>query len=104
MTPDWAGRPTAVPYAVFGDPQSLNLYGYVRNDPVSRADADGHCVEDGCVVELAFGVTALAMAGQAYFATNPSQRNFAASLSQSGSTIMHWFHKSDNKPAPLHRF
>jgi RHS repeat-associated protein len=42
MTPDWAARPTAVPYAVFGDPQSLNLYGYVRNDPVSRADADGH--------------------------------------------------------------
>jgi hypothetical protein len=27
---------------MFGDPQSLNLYGYVRNDPVSRADADGH--------------------------------------------------------------
>jgi RHS repeat-associated protein len=43
MTPDWAARPTNVPYAVFGDPQSLNLYGYVRNDPVSRADADGHC-------------------------------------------------------------
>jgi RHS repeat-associated protein len=42
MTPDWAARPTAVPYALFGDPQSLNLYGYVRNDPVSRADADGH--------------------------------------------------------------
>ena len=42
MTPDWAARPTAVPYVVFGDPQSLNLYGYVRNDPVSRADADGH--------------------------------------------------------------
>ncbi|MGA9043135.1 MAG: RHS repeat-associated core domain-containing protein [Terriglobales bacterium] len=42
MTPDWAARPTTVPYAVFGDPQSLNLYGYVRNDPVSRVDADGH--------------------------------------------------------------
>jgi RHS repeat-associated protein len=42
MSPDWAARPTAVPYAVFGDPQSLNLYGYVRNDPVSRADLDGH--------------------------------------------------------------
>lgn len=42
MTPDWAARPTAVPYAVFGDPQSLNLYIYVRNDPVTRADADGH--------------------------------------------------------------
>jgi RHS repeat-associated protein len=45
MTPDWAARPTAVPYAVFGDPQSLNLYGYVRNDPVSRADLDGHEAE-----------------------------------------------------------
>ena len=42
MTPDWAVRPTAVPYALFGDPQSLNLYTYVRNDPVTRADADGH--------------------------------------------------------------
>jgi RHS repeat-associated protein len=45
MSPDWAARPTAVPYAVFGDPQSLNLYTYVRNDPVSRADADGHEVD-----------------------------------------------------------
>jgi len=43
MTPDWAARPTTVPYAVFGDPQSLNLYNYVRNDPLSRADGDGHC-------------------------------------------------------------
>ncbi|MBV8207818.1 MAG: RHS repeat-associated core domain-containing protein, partial [Acidobacteria bacterium] len=42
MSPDWAARPTAVPYAVFGDPQSLNLYGYVRNDPVTNADPDGH--------------------------------------------------------------
>ena len=43
MSPDWAARPTAVPYAVLGDPQSLNLYTYVRNDPITRADADGHC-------------------------------------------------------------
>ena len=43
MTPDWAAKPTAVPYAVFGDPQSLNLYGYVRNNPVTIADPDGHC-------------------------------------------------------------
>ena len=42
MTPDWAARPTAVPYAVFGDPQSLNLYTFVRNDPITIADADGH--------------------------------------------------------------
>jgi len=42
MTPDWSARPITVPYAVFGDPQSLNLYGFVRNDPVSSVDADGH--------------------------------------------------------------
>jgi RHS repeat-associated protein len=42
MSPDWADYPTAVPYAEFGDPQSLNLYGYVRNNPMSHSDADGH--------------------------------------------------------------
>ena len=26
MTPDWAAKPMAVPYAMFGNPQSLNLY------------------------------------------------------------------------------
>jgi RHS repeat-associated protein len=43
MSPDWAARPTSVPYAVFGDPQSLNLYTYVENAPLNRVDADGHC-------------------------------------------------------------
>src|SRR5206468_3395959 len=43
MTPDWAAKPITVPYAVFGDPQTLNLYGYVENSPVDRVDADGHC-------------------------------------------------------------
>jgi RHS repeat-associated protein len=42
MSPDWAARPTSVPYAEFGDPQSLNLYSYVRNSPIVRVDADGH--------------------------------------------------------------
>jgi RHS repeat-associated protein len=42
MTPDWAARPTTVPYARFGDPQTLNLYGYVENAAVNRVDADGH--------------------------------------------------------------
>jgi RHS repeat-associated protein len=43
--PDWSARPATVPYAQFGDPQSLNLYLYVRNDPVSQADADGHITD-----------------------------------------------------------
>jgi hypothetical protein len=31
-----------VPYADFGDPQSLNLYGFVGGNPASKADTDGH--------------------------------------------------------------
>jgi hypothetical protein len=31
-----------VPYADFHDPQSLNLYGFVRGLPTTRIDADGH--------------------------------------------------------------
>jgi len=46
MTPDWAAKPTTVPYANFGDPQSLNLYAYVDNAPPIRVDAVGHASED----------------------------------------------------------
>jgi RHS repeat-associated protein len=42
ITPDWAAKPAAVPYAVLGDPQSLNLYTYVRNIPTTNVDTDGH--------------------------------------------------------------
>jgi RHS repeat-associated protein len=42
MTPDWAAKPTAVPYAMFGNPQSLNLYSYVNNNPTTTRDPDGH--------------------------------------------------------------
>jgi len=41
-TPDWAQEPDPVPYANFADPQSLNLYGYVGNNPTSNRDLDGH--------------------------------------------------------------
>jgi RHS repeat-associated protein len=43
MTPDWAAKPTDVPYANFGNPQSLNLYSYVNNNPTTTRDPDGHC-------------------------------------------------------------
>jgi RHS repeat-associated protein len=42
VTPDWAAKPAAIPYAEYADPQSLNLYSYVRNIPTSGADVDGH--------------------------------------------------------------
>ncbi len=44
MSPDWASKPTAVPYAELGNPQTLNLYGMVNGNPVSKQDSDGHIV------------------------------------------------------------
>jgi RHS repeat-associated protein len=43
MSPDWAKTPQGVPYADLTNPQSLNLYEYVGNNPLSKADPDGHC-------------------------------------------------------------
>lgn len=43
MTPDWAAAPAAVPYASYGDPQSLNLYAYVQNNPLTGIDTTGRC-------------------------------------------------------------
>jgi RHS repeat-associated protein len=41
-TPDWSARITPVPYMVLNEPQSLNLYSYVGNNPLTHTDPDGH--------------------------------------------------------------
>ena len=45
MSPDWSAKVEPVPYAKLDNPQSLNLYAYVGNNPLTRTDPDGH----GCV-------------------------------------------------------
>ena len=42
LSPDWDTKPVTVPYAILGNPQTLNLYSYVGGDPTNHADADGH--------------------------------------------------------------
>ena len=41
-SPDWSAVPQPVPYATLTNPQSLNLYQYVLNNPLSQKDDDGH--------------------------------------------------------------
>ena len=41
-SPDWSSDLEAVPYASLGNPQSLNLYSYVQNNPLKSRDPDGH--------------------------------------------------------------
>ena len=43
LSPDWSAKEEPVPYAKLDDPQTLNLYSFVGNNPLARADADGHC-------------------------------------------------------------
>ncbi len=42
LSPDWSAKIAPVPYAKLGDPQTLNLYAYVGNNPLVRIDPDGH--------------------------------------------------------------
>jgi RHS repeat-associated protein len=43
LSADWSAVPVAVPYATLANPQTLNLYSMVSDDPETSADLDGHC-------------------------------------------------------------
>jgi RHS repeat-associated protein len=45
VSPDWSATVAPIPYAKLDDPQTLNLYAYVANNPLATIDADGH---SGC--------------------------------------------------------
>jgi RHS repeat-associated protein len=42
MSPDWSKNPEGVPYADLSNPQTLDLYSYVDNNPLTHSDVDGH--------------------------------------------------------------
>lgn len=42
LSADWSAVPVPVPYANLTNPQTLNLYAMVRDNPESFADLDGH--------------------------------------------------------------
>jgi hypothetical protein len=42
MSPDWTDATDPIPYADLSNPQTLNLYAYVGNNPLSKTDSTGH--------------------------------------------------------------
>lgn len=48
LSPDWSAKVEPVPYAKLDNPQSLNLYDYMLNNPLGGVDADGHCSGTDC--------------------------------------------------------
>ena len=57
MIPDWSSKPAPLPYADFSNPQTFNLYGYVRNNPLNRTDPNGH--EDSLLQQIGNSVFSL---------------------------------------------
>ena len=47
LSSDWSAVPVPVPYANLTNPQTLNLYAMVADDPESFADLDGHLTTPG---------------------------------------------------------
>ena len=47
LSADWSAVPAPVPYANLTNPQTLNLYAMVRDNPETFADLDGHNANEG---------------------------------------------------------
>jgi hypothetical protein len=57
LTPDWSEGPATVPYAHLENPQTLNLYGYVDNNPINGIDEDGHSPHEYMVAGAGWDMT-----------------------------------------------
>ncbi len=55
LSADWSSVPVPVPYANLINPQTLNLYSMVSDDPESFADLDGHYLLDNSKKQTADG-------------------------------------------------
>jgi hypothetical protein len=92
MSPDWSVTLVLVPYADFQNPQTLNLYGYVVNNPLTHADLDGHGILESLERAAANVGQALKQAGQAIgsayaTAAGAVARTYAKAANAAGSGL-----------------
>ncbi|MGA7683832.1 MAG: RHS repeat-associated core domain-containing protein, partial [Terriglobales bacterium] len=57
LSSDWSAVPVPVPYANLNNPQTLNLYSMVSDDPESFADLDGHANSNSTTTSATCGNT-----------------------------------------------
>ena len=88
MSPDWSPVPSPVPHGEFSNPQSLNLYGYVKNNPTTFQDLDGHCCDFGDVIDFVKGLSNADVSDNALGAGRQQQSSDAGKLGAAvGDTI-----------------
>jgi RHS repeat-associated protein len=89
MSPDWSDDPDPVPFGDLENPQSLNLYAFAGNNPLSAVDEDGHdyylqggsqCGQNG--VSCDNGGYVLGSDGNRQVVTDAQTQNGGATLSQ----------------------
>jgi len=80
---------TALPYADITDPQTLNKYAYVRNNPLRYTDPHGHCFWDLCIGEgvAVYVAGTAAVAGAAYLMTPQGKESARAAIEGTGLLI-----------------
>ena len=109
----WAGscRPTGapkeepVPYAKLDDPQTLNLYSYVQNNPLTRADANGHvAIADDVVIGIAVAAILTVAVVEAYNHTPEGQRNIQNISNQAGENFTNNMHAVKEKVTSVFSF
>jgi RHS repeat-associated protein len=52
LSADWSAVPVPIPYANLSNPQTLNLYAMVADDPESFADLDGHRINSAGIISM----------------------------------------------------
>jgi RHS repeat-associated protein len=112
LSPDWSSVPAPVPYANLTNPQTLNLYAMVSDNPESFADLDGHFwgpgdwfaqllgeVPGAQAVAAAQGVTA--NANQDQNASSPSAQDLAKQVPSDVKKAINDSVKASNSPGGL---
>jgi hypothetical protein len=87
LSPDWSAKMEPVPYAKLDNPQSLNLYAYVSNNPLIHIDADGHLGCKGSTEGFCNPAVQenLRKGMDSFSALNAAQQNAASSGSTDGT-------------------
>lgn len=112
MTPDWSAAPVPIPYVQLINPQSLNLYAYALNSPVTQSDLDGHftdateafeqewtTMEQGMATSATTAKATRAPAKTGQKKDKAKERIAKVAGSQKGSTIYEYDKSKDNYPS-----